>query len=52
MCYGCRYPVSPEDRAHTAYEEGVSCPRCIGALTPARAESLRMRHKQLSKSDN
>ncbi len=47
ICYGCRFPIAPEDRATDAYEEGVSCPHCIAELTPPRAASLRMRHQQM-----
>ena len=47
MCYGCRQPLSEDDLRHEAFEEGVSCPRCISALPPQRASALRMRHKQM-----
>ena len=28
LCFGCRRPVGPEDRASPFYVEGVSCPAC------------------------
>lgn len=50
LCYGCRYPLSAADKEHEDYEEGVSCHRCRAALTPHKAEALRMRHRQMTKS--
>jgi UPF0176 protein len=47
LCYGCRYPVTEEDKASPDYEEGVSCPRCKPGLSEGKAASLRMRHRQL-----
>lgn len=47
LCYGCREPLGPEETQHPAYEPGVSCPHCVAALTPERAEALRMRHRQM-----
>ena len=46
-CFGCGSPITMEEMAHETYEVGVSCPRCIGQLTPERAGSLRMRQSQL-----
>lgn len=50
MCYGCRHPLSEADMRDASFEEGVSCPRCIGNLTPEKAASLRMRHEQMLKA--
>jgi len=50
MCYGCRHPLSEPDREDPSFEEGVSCPRCIGNLTPEKAAGLRMRHSQMVKT--
>lgn len=47
-CFGCGHPLTEEARAHEHYEDGVSCEKCISALTPARADALRMRHKHLT----
>lgn len=47
LCYGCRFPLSEEDTHSEHYEEGVSCPHCIEALTPDKAHAFRMRHAQL-----
>jgi UPF0176 protein len=47
ICYGCRFPLTPEDTQNAAYEEGVSCPHCQDQLTPDRARALRERHRQM-----
>lgn len=47
ICYGCRYPLEPEDTAHEKYEEGVSCHHCKDKLTDEQLRSFRMRHAQL-----
>ena len=47
LCRGCRKPLAHEDRAHEAYEEGVSCAACIAELTDSRASRLRERHLQV-----
>ena len=47
MCFGCRAPLEPEDLKHESYEPGVCCPHCAAALSPERAEGLRMRHRQM-----
>jgi UPF0176 protein len=47
ICYGCRFPLSPDDLKAESYEKGVSCPHCIDKLTPERARSFRMRHDQM-----
>lgn len=47
MCFGCGHPVTTEERAMPAYEEGVSCPRCAGALDEGKRARLRERMRQL-----
>ncbi len=46
-CYGCGQPLSPEERAAPAFEEGVSCAHCIDRLTEEKAASLRERQRQI-----
>lgn len=46
LCRGCRRAISEIDRSSTDFEDGVSCPACIGGLTPEKMESLRERHRQ------
>lgn len=48
LCFGCRYPLTPEDLKAPSYEIGVSCPHCIDGLTPERINTLRLRHQQFS----
>jgi UPF0176 protein len=47
MCHACRRPVTPEDRRHPDYEEGVSCPACIGEYDDARRARFRERMRQV-----
>lgn len=47
ICYGCRYPLEPEDTQHEKYEEGVSCHHCKDRLTEEQIRAFRMRHAQL-----
>jgi UPF0176 protein len=47
ICYGCRYPLSPEDVQSASYEKGVSCPHCDATLTEDKRHALRMRHEQI-----
>ncbi len=49
LCYGCRYPLDPEDTNLDSYEKGVSCKHCIDTLTPEKARAFRMRHQQFQK---
>ncbi len=50
LCYGCRFPLSPEDLESDAYEKGVSCPHCIETLSEEKAHAFRMRHEQMKKA--
>jgi UPF0176 protein len=50
LCYGCRFPLSPEDLESNAYEKGVSCPHCVDKLTPERIRAFRMRHEQMKQA--
>lgn len=50
ICYGCRFPLSPEDIQSAHYEKGVSCPHCVDKLTPERIRSFRMRHEQMKRA--
>ena len=49
LCYGCRYPITEEDKQSEAFEKGVSCPHCIDTLTPEKAHAFRVRHQQFMK---
>ena len=48
LCYACKEPVSPEDRQSPDFEQGVSCPYCIGKTSPAQLKRFRERQKQIA----
>ena len=48
QCHACRRPLSSEDLASPDYREGVSCPRCIGALEDDRVARLEERRRQVA----
>lgn len=50
-CFGCRNPLSVADRESPAFEEGVSCPYCAGALSERHKASARERHRQVRLAD-
>ncbi len=47
MCYGCRYPLSPEDRSSKKYLEGVHCPHCYDSLTEEKKQRTLARQRQV-----
>lgn len=47
MCYGCRSPISDEDKKSEHFEEGISCPHCIHLMTEARRKRLESRQRQI-----
>lgn len=47
LCRACRRPITPEDRARPAYEEGVSCHHCAQEFTPADRARFRERQRQI-----
>ncbi len=49
LCHGCRRPLKPEDLAHPAFEEGVSCGRCIGEHSEADRARFRERQRQMGR---
>jgi UPF0176 protein len=46
-CHACRRPLTPEDRQHPAFEEGVSCPHCAGDYSPQDRNRFRERQRQM-----
>lgn len=48
LCHACRRPLLPSDRAHPAFEEGVSCHHCIEETSSADKERFRMRQRQIT----
>ena len=47
QCHACRRPLTDADVNSPEYEEGVSCPYCIDALTEARRAGFRERQRQV-----
>lgn len=48
QCYGCRLPITEEDKQSPQYEAGVTCPKCFGTHTQAQLERFREREKQVN----
>ncbi|MBY4894095.1 rhodanese-related sulfurtransferase [Rhodobacteraceae bacterium N5(2021)] len=48
LCRACRHPITCEEKADPAFEEGVSCPRCIDVHSDADRERFRERQKQIA----
>ncbi|MCW6507371.1 rhodanese-related sulfurtransferase [Hyphomicrobiales bacterium BP6-180914] len=51
LCYGCRWPLTPADRASPHYVEGVSCARCADLRSPEQQAGARERHRQVGLAD-
>ena len=47
LCHACGLPLSPADRTHPAYSEGVSCHHCAGRFSDADRERFRERQRQM-----
>lgn len=47
MCFGCRRPVTAEDRASPLYAVGTCCPWCHDRLTPDQRQRFAERQKQI-----
>ncbi len=47
QCYGCRLPITEEDKQSELYEAGVTCPRCHGTHSQDQIERFREREKQV-----
>ena len=47
MCFGCGFPLRPEDKDSPDYEHGVSCPHCADHLSADKRARLRERMRQI-----
>lgn len=47
LCYGCRLPVSTEDKESPQYVEGVCCPACYETLGDEKRARAAERHRQV-----
>ena len=48
MCFTCGYPLDEADKAHSLYEEGVSCAHCHGDTGEDDKARYRMRQQQIA----
>lgn len=47
QCYGCRHPITEQDKLSEKYEKGVCCPGCFGSLTQDQKTRFAERQKQV-----
>ena len=47
LCHACRRPILPQDMAHPAFEQGVSCHQCVEETSDADKARFRERQKQV-----
>ncbi|MBT1451951.1 rhodanese-related sulfurtransferase [Glaciecola sp. XM2] len=50
QCYGCRLPITQEDKQSDKYEAGVTCPKCFGTHSEEQLARFREREKQVNLS--
>lgn len=51
LCHGCRRPLTADDCADPAHEDGVACRHCAPLMTPEQRTSARERHRQMLLAD-
>ena len=47
QCYGCRLPITEQDKQSDKFEAGVSCPKCYGSHSEEQLARFREREKQV-----
>jgi len=47
LCHACGLPLSPAERAHPSFRQGVSCPHCIGRFSDADRARFAERQRQM-----
>ncbi|MBW4692824.1 MAG: rhodanese-related sulfurtransferase [Lyngbya sp. HA4199-MV5] len=47
MCRRCGHPISEEDKASPAYEDGIACPHCVDQFTEAKRNCQEARRQQV-----
>jgi UPF0176 protein len=47
LCHACGLPLSPAERQHPAYRQGVSCPHCIARFSEADRARFAERQRQM-----
>jgi UPF0176 protein len=47
QCFGCRHPITEQDKLSPHYEKGVCCPGCYDSLTEDQKTRFAERQKQI-----
>lgn len=47
QCFGCRHPITEEEKCSEQYMKGVCCPRCFDTLTEEQKTRFAERQKQI-----
>ncbi len=47
QCYGCRHPITEQDKLSPKYEKGVCCPGCYDSLSADQKARFAERQKQV-----
>ena len=47
LCHACGLPLSPAEREHSSYRQGVSCPHCIDRFSDADRARFAERQRQM-----
>jgi UPF0176 protein len=47
QCYGCRHPITEQDKLSDKYQKGVCCPLCYDKLTADQRARFSERQKQI-----
>jgi UPF0176 protein len=50
QCYGCRHPITEQDKRSEKFLKGVCCPGCYGTLTKDQKARFSERQKQIELS--
>ena len=47
MCYGCGWPVDPDEQRETSFVPGVQCPHCANQITEEQRNRFTERQRQI-----
>ncbi len=47
QCYGCRHPITEDEKQSPLYMKGVCCPKCHDKTTPAQKKRFTERQNQI-----
>jgi len=48
LCFGCRNPISAEDKSSPHYKEGICCPQCHDTRSSEQINRAQQRQKQIT----